>query len=73
MPQLIRLAVTMILYVRGQARQARADGRSQIGASAIEWAIISALVVGLAIIIYGVISKVVEDNTGKIEEGSNVG
>jgi len=73
MPQLIRLAVTMILYVRGQARQARADGRSQIGASAIEWAIISALVVGLAIIIYGVISRVVEDNTGKIEEGSNVG
>jgi len=73
MPQLIRLAVTMIFYVRGQARQARADGRSQIGASAIEWAIISALVVGLAIIIYGVISEVVNDNKDKIKEGSNVG
>jgi len=73
MQQYIRLAATLILYVRGQARQARADGRSQVGASAIEWAIISALVVGLAIVIYGVISRVVDDNTAKIEEGSNPG
>ena len=73
MPAAIRLARDHDLVRRGQARQARADGRSQIGASAIEWAIISALVVGLAIMIYGVIKGVVDDNTGKIQEGSNIG
>lgn len=67
---LTRLAIDC---ARARARQARADGRGQIGASAIEWAIISAVVVGLAIVIYTVIEGVVNDNADKIEEGSNVG
>lgn len=70
--QHLRLIETGFFYARARARQARADGRNQIGASAIEWAIISALVVGLAIVIYGVIKGVVDDNTSKIQEGSNI-
>lgn len=69
--QHLSLARLVIHCARARARQARADGRSQLGASTVEWAIISAVVVGVAIIIAGVIRGVVEDNSADIEQGSN--
>lgn len=67
----LRLARTLVLHTRARARDARAAGRSQVGASAIEWAIISAIVVGIAIVLGGVIRGVVTDNQSVIEQGSN--
>lgn len=64
-------ARAIITLVRGWAAQARREGRSELGASAIEWAIISAVVVVLALLVAKVIKGVVEENAGKIEEGSN--
>ena len=61
----------MIVLVRGRAEQARREGRNQIGASAVEWAIISAIVVGLALVIARVITQVVNDNANQIGQGSN--
>lgn len=68
----LKLAQTLIAYARVRADAHRARGGNQVGASAIEWAIISAVVVGLAIVIYRAIKGVVDDNTGKIEDGSNI-
>jgi predicted Kef-type K+ transport protein len=64
-------AQALITLVRGRAAQARREGRSELGASAVEWAIISAVVVVLALVIARVIQSVVEDNAGKIKQGSN--
>ncbi len=66
-------ARAIISIVRGRAAQARREGRNEIGASAIEWAIISAVVVLLALIVAGVIRSVVTENSAKIEQGSNTG
>lgn len=63
-------AQAIITIVRGRADQARREGRNEFGASAIEWAIISALVVGLALTVFAVVRNVVEDNAGKIERGT---
>lgn len=67
----VQYARMLIVLVRGRAQQARREGRNEIGASAIEWAIISAVVVVLALAIAGVIQNVVNDNTNKIQDGSN--
>ena len=64
-------AQTLITLVRGRAEQARREGRNEVGASAIEWAIISAVVVVLALAIASVIQNVVESNSDKIEQGAN--
>lgn len=64
-------AQAIITIVRGKAEQARREGRSELGASAIEWAIISAVVVVLALVVAKVIQSVVESNADKIEEGSD--
>ncbi|HET9500082.1 MAG TPA: hypothetical protein VFO98_07460 [Marmoricola sp.] len=64
-------ARAVITLVRGRAEQARREGRSELGASAIEWAIISAVVVLLALVIAKTIQGVVDDNVAKIDEGSN--
>lgn len=64
-------AQSIIAIVRGRAEQARREGRNEFGASAIEWAIISAVVVLLALVVARVIKGVVEDNASKIEQGSN--
>ncbi len=63
-------AQAIITLVRGRAEQARREGRNEVGASAIEWAIISAVVVVLALVIANVIRGVVEDNANQIEQGS---
>ena len=67
----IDIARMLIVQVRGRAARARREGRNELGASAIEWAIISAIVVGLAIGLMYVIRGVVEDNEKKIQDGSN--
>ncbi len=71
MSPLLFHATSLITLVRGRAAQARREGRSELGASAVEWAIISAVVVVLALVIARVIQSVVEDNAGKIKQGSN--
>lgn len=71
MPSALFHAWAVIAVVRGRAAQARREGRSEIGTSAIEWAIISAVVVLLALLVGRVIQGVVEDNASKIEQGSN--
>ncbi|UYM04949.1 hypothetical protein [Solicola gregarius] len=65
------IARMMIVQARGWAARARREGRSDLGASAIEWAIISAIVVGLALGVMYAVRSVVQDNTDKIEDGSN--
>lgn len=69
--QYLSLTRLAIHYTRARARQARAAGRNEIGASAVEWAIISAIVVVAAIAIGAVIRTVVTENTQDIQEGSN--
>lgn len=64
-------ALGIITFVRARADRARREGFNERGASAIEWAIISAVVVVLALIVARVIQGVVEDNSNKIEQGSN--
>lgn len=64
-------ARSFISIVRGRAAQARREGRNEFGASAIEWAIISAVVVLLALLVAKVIQGVVQDNANKIQQGSN--
>lgn len=63
-------ARAIITIVRGKAAQARREGRNELGASAIEWAIISAVVVVLALVVARVIQGVVESNANKIEQGA---
>lgn len=67
----VQYARMLIILVRGRAAKARREGRSEIGASAIEWAIISAVVVVLALIVAKVITNVVNTNSNKIQDGSN--
>ncbi|MGI8612608.1 MAG: hypothetical protein ACR2KL_01460 [Nocardioidaceae bacterium] len=59
----------LIICTRARAQAARRDGRSELGASALEWAIISALVAGLAVAIGIKITQVVTDKTNQINGG----
>lgn len=71
MPSALFHAWAVIAVVRGRAARARREGHNEWGTSAIEWAIISAVVVLLALLVGRVIQGVVEDNANKIEQGSN--
>ncbi len=64
----LQYARLLITYVRARAAEAKSAGRSDLGASALEWAIISAIVVGLAGIVYVVITNVVNEKAGEIGE-----
>ncbi|GAA2084978.1 hypothetical protein GCM10009821_28050 [Aeromicrobium halocynthiae] len=64
-------AKAIIMFVRARADEARRQGRNELGASAIEWAIISGVVVVLALLLGRIIQGVVESNASKIESGSN--
>lgn len=59
----------VIASVRCRAAEARRQGRSEIGASALEWAIISAIIAALAVLVATKIKGVVEDKTGEISGG----
>ncbi len=71
LPAEVFYARAIITIVRGRAARARREGRNEIGASAIEWAIISAIVVTLALVVARVITSVVNDNAAKIQQGAN--
>lgn len=64
-------AKAIIMIVRARADEARRQGRSELGASAIEWAIISGVVVVLALLLGNIIRNVVETNAAEIESGAN--
>lgn len=67
------LARSIVILTRGWAAKARREGRNEWGASAIEWAIISAVVVILALGIAKAIQTVVTNNENKINQGTNTG
>ncbi|MFF1816355.1 hypothetical protein ACIA49_23835 [Kribbella sp. NPDC051587] len=55
---------------RAHAQRARAkQGRTELGASALEWAIISAILVAAALAIGLVVRRVIDKRTGEIENG----
>ncbi len=60
-------ARALITLVRGWADKARREGRNEVGASAVEWAIISAVVVVLALLVGKAIRDVVTDNVSQIK------
>ena len=53
----------------GRAQRARARQGHQLGASALEWAIISAILVAAALAIGLVVRRVIDKRTGEIENG----
>lgn len=61
-------AQALITLVHGQADRARRNGFNERGASALEWAIISGIVVSLAAIIAVVIRNVVLERTDEIQQ-----
>ncbi|UPK72944.1 hypothetical protein MU582_10825 [Nocardioidaceae bacterium SCSIO 66511] len=64
----VEITRLLIVQVRGRAAKARREGRNEVGASAIEWAIISALVVGLAIVVFGFVKDAIEKKEGDINK-----
>jgi hypothetical protein len=56
-----------------RARALRADSDRERGASALEWAVISAILVTAAVLIGGVIYRVVENKGSAIEECADQG
>ena len=64
----VEITKLLIVQVRARAAKARRAGRSDLGASAIEWAIISALVVGLAIIVYQFVLSAIQEKGDEIKE-----
>jgi len=55
---------------RAHTQRARArQGRTELGASALEWAIISAILVAAALAIGLVVRRVIDKRTGEIENG----
>lgn len=62
----LQYARVLITLVRGRAEEARRDGRTDVGASAIEWAIISAIVVTLAVLVAAKIKDVVDSRVDQI-------
>lgn len=59
----------LVDQLRGRAAKARRHGRDDLGASAVEWAIISAIVVTLALVIAAVVRGVVDSRSEQIKEG----
>jgi hypothetical protein len=73
--ELAQFAATLVGLGIGRARALRAEPRRDLGASALEWAIISAILVTAAVLIGGIVYKVVADK-GKILEdcgGKSIG
>lgn len=60
----------MVLIWQAVLTRVRRGGRA-LGASAIEWAVISAILVTAAVVIGGIIYNVVEDKGQKIEDCAN--
>jgi hypothetical protein len=69
--ELMHLAATLWGVGVDRARALRAEPRRDLGASALEWAIISAIVVTAAVVIGGIIYKVVQDKGTTLENCAN--
>ena len=59
----------LIAVVRARAARARREGHRELGVSALEWAIISAMVAGLAVVVALKVKSVVDDKTDEISGG----
>jgi hypothetical protein len=59
----------MVGYALARAHSHRARERNQIGASALEWAIISAILVAAALAIGLVVRSVIDKRTSEIQNG----
>jgi len=68
----IQLAQILLGFVRCRAERARREGRNELGASALEWAIISAIIVGIAIFVANEIRTRVEQSTNELDGGTDL-
>jgi hypothetical protein len=68
----VEVVRVMVGYALARAHNQRAKarrGESQLGASALEWAIISAILVAAALAIGLVVRSVIDKRTGEIQKG----
>lgn len=68
----VQFVRAMVGYALARAYNQRARarrGRSELGASALEWAIISAILVAAALAIGLVVRSVIDKRTGEIQKG----
>ena len=72
MLDLFQVPVLMLQYALGRARATRSGDDADLGASAIEWAVISAVVVTAAVIIGGIIYNIVQTKGNAITNCGNV-
>jgi Flp pilus assembly pilin Flp len=68
---MIRLAIILLQLAVLRARMLRADTERDRGASALEWAIIAAIVVVAASIVGGVVYNVVQTKTTQLNDCAN--
>jgi Flp pilus assembly pilin Flp len=68
---MIRLAITLLQLAVLRARMLHADTERDRGASALEWAIIAAIVVVAASIVGGVVYNVVQTKTTQLNDCAN--
>jgi hypothetical protein len=64
----LQFARAMIGYALARARAQRARGHNQIGASALEWAIISAILVVAALAIGVIVNRVIDRRKPLIDQ-----
>jgi hypothetical protein len=69
--ELAQFAVTLWGIGIGRARAMRAEPRRDLGASALEWAIISAILVTASVLIGGIVYNVVKDKGQKLQDCAN--
>jgi hypothetical protein len=67
--QLVRVMVGYALARAGSQRARAREGRTELGASALEWAIISAILVTAALLIGGIVKGVIDRRSKEIENG----
>ena len=68
----VQFVRAMVGYALARAHNQKARsrrGRSELGASALEWAIISAILVAAALAIGLVVRSVIDKRTGEIQKG----
>jgi Flp pilus assembly pilin Flp len=68
---MLTLAVMLLEHARDRARALRADDERELGATALEWAIIAAIVVVAASVIGGVIFRIVQTKGTSLEKCAN--
>jgi hypothetical protein len=69
--EILQFAVSLWGTGVDRARALRETPRRDLGASALEWAIISAILVTASVLIGGIIYKVVQDKGNTLEQCAN--